>query len=1520
MNPARLARVFAMCSLIGLCAAPARGQAPARPSSKFYPDSSDQAERFLRSAASHVRERQWAEAIDLYQRVIEQFGDKVAKLPKEWPGADLPPDFALYVEGRRYCHAALAHLPAEARAIYRNRYDSVAEHWFREGARKRDLTLLHRVVDQAFCSAWGDDALELLGDLAYQDGRFGEALAHYGHIVADRPDDTTVLIHPDPSVDLARVAAKKLLCRASAGEYPPGPADLAEFARLYPGASGDLAGRTGEYTQVLREALESDNLRPVPQPDSRWPTFAGSSRRTKVVPGPIDVGSMQWHIELEKVSRNMPGLNTRGFVTAPAQVPAERLLAFHPIVLGDQVIVCDGTRVLAYNLNDRPFEGDATISKLVEPAWKGPADENAAGPQARQMYSSIPRYTLTAYGRRIYARMGATSNASFPGMGFGGMTGRGGTSSIVALDWNDQGKLIWEQKSTAVALPNRPPDRGRNSMISFEGTPVADARSVYVAITDRRDQPSTYIGCYDAATGANRWIRYVGSASLEADNFFGMGMGNPMQFGMSAPGDFNHRLLSLDGPTLYYQTNLGALVAIDAESGATVWVATYPRQEPNHNGSERDLNPAIVHDGRVFVAPSDSDSLYAFDAASGRLSWKSEKINDDVKLTHVLGVAKDRLIATGNRVLIFDVKTGKLLHAWPDGKSLEGHGRGLLAGDLIYWPTQNEIQVLDQRTGLRALPPIRLFENFHAKGGNLVAGDGYLIVAQSDGLVVFCQNSRLIERYRQDIARAPDHAANYFRMARAAEALGQDDIALETYAAATAKAKPHETIDGFSLENAARDHQFRLLLRVASQLRRTRQWKAAAARLETAAGVARFDPERLQAQLLLADVLLDAGRPREAVAICERLLTDERLRPLPVATIAADDRRITRAMAIGGAAPASGIVSVADGRRTVRADLLIADRLSAIVREHGRKVYEPYDTEARRVFEKGLAEKDPRMLDQVCRLYPEAQVVPDALLELGALYERANRLTEATHAYKRMLMANIDERHRALASWHLAHVYEERKLFLAARDTLLELQSRFPSVHLKGDFGSGSVTELVAAELARPRYTQLTAELPLPPLALPLLRRWHLPVPDSQSIHLLSALGLAPAADSSRVFLVEKGTLRFIDPATGLTRWSSDLGAPAVWAGYLGDKLIAATPRQIFGLELGQGIVQWRYEVPRAEAEPKPDPFAIAGANDTAQRRDQFGELMSEFQIVKGRIFCLRGRRELLALDGDTGALDWSFSSPPGEINPKLWIGADRIVLQVDKPNQLLVLRTDDGQPLLRVALAEKEVFERPPMPLDDDSVLLVPDRRTVKRFDLRHGQTLWVYQESEHLPVNGPPRLLANSDCLLVLHDGRQLIRLDPATGSKRWSALLGTEDLSERPGAMAYDDKTFYCVNVENIHGGMREALRALALDDGSRVWSCPLTGPPDTVWSIALAERCVIAYPSSTRLPEGGPIVNMPVTLRRRDTGALVQRFVVSTKITDVTLRVDPRGAFLATSRGLWALGSKEVGQAPVSERLR
>ena len=100
-------------------------------------------------------------------------------------------------------------------------------------------------------------------------------------------------------------------------------------------------------------------------------------------------------------------------------------------------------------------------------------------------------------------------------------------------------------------------------------------------------------------------------------------------------------------------------------------------------------------------------------------------------------------------------------------------------------------------------------------------------------------------------------------------------------------------------------------------------------------------------------------------------------------------------------------MSSEDGHRAVRADLLIADRLAAIVKQRGRPIYETYDRRARELFERGRREQDPRLLDEVSRNYPVAEVVPEALLELGQIHQAAGRHSAAAQAYKRLLTTGV---------------------------------------------------------------------------------------------------------------------------------------------------------------------------------------------------------------------------------------------------------------------------------------------------------------------------------------------------------------------------------------------------------------------------------------------------------------------------------------------------------------------------------
>ncbi len=1486
-----LVGLAAIAVTLAVDASPARAQGPNRQAAQVYFDTSHVAEALLRNADNHASNGQFAEAIEIYQRVIAQFGDKVVGVPPSPAAAGgaraggddaavvSPGDSMLLVDARFDCQRRIAALPPEARALYRARVDAQAERWLKQGAADRDRGALRRVIEQAFCSSWGDDALDLLGDLSFQDGQFAEALAAYRQLVPDRRPEGQGLTHPDPSVDLARVAAKKLLCRAAIGEDPPTPGEVEAFAKAYPGAQGSFAGRTGPLASSVAEALASDHLAVPAQPDGRWPTFAGSPTRSKVAPGSVEVGSLQWRVGLDPVTLSGRASYGRGrSMSYPAPtVLADRLLAYHPIVVGEQVIVAEESRITAYNLNQRPSDGSSPLGVL---AWRYDHQGTFVSEASRGPVQALPRYTLTAFGDRIYARMGPPPTASLGGMGGGmGRMGGGGSSAppshVVALDRSTEGKLVWKRAASEIALPRRRADGGSRAA-TFEGTPIADGRNVYVALTDRIEMTATYVACLDAETGATRWVRYICEANSNTHPFLGGG-GH----------EVGHRLLTLDGPTLYYQTNLGAVAALDVEAGAVRWLATYPWQGRNGpgqgQGHDRDLNPAVVHDGLVIVAPDDAPAIFAFDAATGRLAWKTKPLPEEVKLAHLLGVAKGRVVATGDRVLLFDVKTGALVRTWPDsGQSPQGFGRGILAGDRIYWPTKTEIRVLDQETGLVADPPIPLQQNFRATGGNLAVGDGFLVVAQGDALVVFCQMGRLIERYRDEIARAPEMASNYYRMAQAAEASGLDDLALSSLEQAVRRARPSEMIDGLGLAETARDHQHHLLMKQGGAARKGGDWGKAVARFAAAAEAARGERDRLAARLDLADAQLGEGRPEVAATTLQSLLADERIRPQ--------------------------VVAASDGRRSVRADLLIADRLGAIVRDHGRSAYAEYDRAAEGLLERGVRGRDAGLLADVGRSYPAARVVPDAWLALGRLHDASGRPQEATRAYRRLLAADAPDAARARALWGLARAYEAQRLWAPAREAYLAASARFGDLPIESqDADKSRLGDLVAARLAAEPFARMIGESAEPPMPVPLSRRWGRRWPAN--LHPLAADGVPPSPEQGRIFLVEGTTLRAVDPGTGAPSWSADLGSEPVWVGYLADRLIAATRTKLAALNLAGGAVEWQHDLAtaatRAQANPfapRPEPADPDGTRDRDQ--DGVGGPPQEFRVVGGRVICVRGDHALMAVDGDTGQVEWSYTPASGRIAPRMLVGSGRIVFQVRRPNAVVVLDTATGRRRGEFPQGDEEAWPRDPLPIDDDHVALVADRRTVALFDLNRGVNAWVFRESGEMPKYGPPRLIGDAERLLVVHNGVDLIRLDPAGGSKKWSRPLGDENLSERPDALALAGDRFYYASGSD--------LIAVAVADGSTAWRRKLIGPPSG-WSVALTDRCVAAYPNPARLVDDD-VAAVPVVFRRRDTGVIVQRLVFPAPAADLTVRLAPRGAFVATQTGLWALGDRRGPEAP------
>ncbi len=197
--------------------------------------------------------------------------------------------------------------------------------------------------------------------------------------------------------------------------------------------------------------------------------------------------------------------------------------------------------------------------------------------------------------------------------------------------------------------------------------------------------------------------------------------------------------MTLSGGRLYYNTNLGAVAALRADDGRILWLSQYPRATRGDLARlaphwQRGLNPCLLSDETLYVAPADSPRIFALDALTGIMLWQTgDEVEDAAGL---LGTTDDWLLAGGGRLYWIGRKEedrGRVRHVWPDAVERPGYGRGLLAGDDVLWPTRDALTLFDARSAR----PRKIYDlaALGASGGNLLVAGGHLIVATERELI-----------------------------------------------------------------------------------------------------------------------------------------------------------------------------------------------------------------------------------------------------------------------------------------------------------------------------------------------------------------------------------------------------------------------------------------------------------------------------------------------------------------------------------------------------------------------------------------------------------------------------------------------------------------------------------------------------------------------------------------------------------------------------------------------------------------
>lgn len=694
----------------------------------------------LEQARALTAARNWDEAIDIYRELAADSSGRVVAL-----------DDGRYVSLRTYCHLQLARLPADGLAAYRRRVDATAQRWYQEGVTNRDERRLSRIADEMFCSSWGDDALMALGELALERGDYATARRAWEQIspLLRAPNGMPLwhalrnidlkskwpdverrwqareqapdwLAYPDTTLDLADVRARLLLASIRAGQFERAGLELEVFRRLHPNAAGQLGGQRENYVTALDGLVSSALQWPDEPAKTDWPTFGGSPTRGKLA-APVGSDLMPaWKEPIPLTpptfSRSVQVVQGGAFgsgliVGEPGSVVREsqRPLSCYPVVVDGVVVFADGSGIRAAGLvTGKPaITADGFLYRDEATVIRSPrltiTLETPAG-----VAHGVPRLTLDVTDRVVYGRVGPLATSHVP-------AGQSSASDrIIGLNLRREGLLTFSS----------PRDEGG---WSFDGAPVCDGRRLYVAMRHSDVTPHAYVACFDAATGARLWRTSIGAADTPAG-----GMGD----------EITHNLLTLVENRIYLNTNLGLVAAIDADTGDIGWLSRYDRLAvksftPTSLGPlhfDRDPAPCLYHDGLLIVAPSDAPTIFALDADTGKKVWQQNQLPDAL---HLLGVVGGHLIASGPTLSSLDIASGHIEWIWPDSDraGIRGLGRGLVAGNEVFWPTRNEIYVIDPQTGAQTRSPIKLAPL--TGGANLAVSQGRLIAAGYDRLMVF---------------------------------------------------------------------------------------------------------------------------------------------------------------------------------------------------------------------------------------------------------------------------------------------------------------------------------------------------------------------------------------------------------------------------------------------------------------------------------------------------------------------------------------------------------------------------------------------------------------------------------------------------------------------------------------------------------------------------------------------------------------------------------------------------------------
>ena len=1127
--------------------------------------------------------------------------------------------------------------------------------------------------------------------------------------------------YPDTDCSLPLVMAKMAVCWQKLGRREEASALVESMRQRWPDEQITLAGTTLDIEQVAEKLVAAAEPEPLPLTLSNWPVPGGDASRACLGYAEVEKGQLRWRFTLPRPE--ITSAVRRDFHQRSLPVP----LLYHPAVADGRVFIQTASTVYALEV--------ASGERL----WQYPDEPRPPSSELTQDASYAP----VVAGGTLFTLL---------------------EGNLYAFEART-GKLVWQGT-------DQDEDDGQPLFAdSAPASPVYQAGRVFVSSVQMGGEAESYLAAFDAGTGKQLW-RTLACARSALDV---LGVGSHA----SAP--------TVSESTAYCCTNIGALVALDVASGEVRWALRYESYSPTlkqrlvERGQRWANGPPLVAGGVVYAAPQDSAYLYAVDAPSGRVLWRSPRRG----AWYLLGLNARDLFLLGPRLLAVDRQSGRL--RWmSDVIQTEAAGHGVVGADAVLVPTSGGLYHFSVQDG-RTLGCTRSDEP-----SNLVATRHGLLCAQASSLSVFRDWRATLERLRAQMTREPSEPQPHLELGRLRRERNELARAADSFREALKLAQAAQQPRSITACRKELVLTYRLRARAPEAQPRPEQALAA---YEEALDFADTDTERIGLLLEMAKTGLAAERWGEAVGRYQRIL--ERYANEEVET---------------------------DDGLTTRAGWIAQLEIDKILAQRGQTPYEDFEKQARALLAE--ARQTPPDRDKLQRLfdtYPNSQAAWEALLLSCRFYEEKKLEALLPQFLDDHLSQYCSAVRLPPALAALVEHFEGRKQFAVAGALLQWLRRDYSGTGV--EIGGKSLEE----KLSEPAYQATTGIEARREVAPPVALRWRTGTLLSHTRpRAFTPDGTPPAAAAGLVFLLTKRSrnwhtasydgLECRNATDGTRRWRRVLGR---WGGrgcFVGSQLLIQGRSQILSLDPRTGTVSWRFLLAPDAAEEAttplpPDLFTGEGPSQVWRR-------ISGMVTHGSRAYVTTFGQKVIALDVATGRKLWENAVKEAICSPSrgqaVVTDGSRVTVCTEIPAKLYSFDASKG------ALVYSKEIQGEYTRVTDGPVALAAGRRAglvtsdhrLHVFDLANGKELW----QKRLPFS-VDRLLVSADqrCVLVQPNvavNAKLVCLEADTGTEAWPALeVEVDSLKEVlvGGEQAYA--------VRRSQG--ETTFSAIGLRDGALLW---------------------------------------------------------------------------------------------------